>query len=215
MCWMVFCDLPERRIFPRSVSWLDKQRKSCVVFDEIHHFGTNQSWGKACKFSESPWVKICLGHTISFNEIKSLLQEYQLAEPVPNFVGEEELTRLGISREKVLFLGGTVSTHSMVRCILYHSWWGWWPSRFFPHEYCVGCQQRHGSRFDKPSLMSAELIRGTAQPSKQYLYKEQTNMHVKLQTTSKHQLRCGHIGDDVMIQQRSWRISRTENRGSL
>ena len=44
-------------------------------------------------------------------------------EPVPNFyVGEEELTRLGISREKKsCFLAEPYRTPSMVRCILYHS----------------------------------------------------------------------------------------------
>lgn len=43
--------------------WVNTE-KTCVVFDEIHHLGTNQTWGQACRYAfEHAEVKICLSGT--------------------------------------------------------------------------------------------------------------------------------------------------------
>lgn len=50
--------------FPEVFRGWVNSAKSCVVFDEIHHLGTNRTWGQACQFAfENAEVKICLSGT--------------------------------------------------------------------------------------------------------------------------------------------------------
>lgn len=65
--------------FPEVYRGWINSAKSCVVFDEIHHLGTNQSWGKACKFAfENAEVKICLSGTpFRSDEAQIPFLEYQ------------------------------------------------------------------------------------------------------------------------------------------
>ena len=103
-------------------------------------------------------------------------------EPVPNFyVGEEELTRLGISREKeVLFLGGTVS----------YAFDGEMHTVSFDDEV----DDRHASfRMNTAldvnndmaqdlinrSLNRLELIRGTAQPNAAAIIFTKSKLHAR------------------------------------
>ena len=103
-------------------------------------------------------------------------------EPVPNFyVGEEELTRLGISREKeVLFLGGTVSYA--------------FDGEMYTVSFDDEVDDRHASfRMNTAldvnndmaqdlinrSLNRLELIRGTAQPNAAAIIFTKSKLHAR------------------------------------